>query len=436
MAYSSNLLFLSFFVLTISQTQAKTFQPKALLLPVTKDSSLLQYTTQIKQRTPLVPIKLTIDVGGNFMWEECEKGYVSSSYRPVSCGSKICKISRSGACVVKCPPPHVPGCHNDSCSHLSYNPFTRLSNLGELATDAVSIQSTDGRSSGPMVLVPGLLFSCTPSTPSLLRGLFSGAKGIAGLGRSLVSLPSLFASAFKFQRIFAMCLSSSSQSGGVIIFGDVPYEFQLKKEVSKSLMYTPLIHNPKSTRRFYSKDDPSTDYFICLTSIKINSREVPLNMSLLNIDKEGKGGTKISTFDPYTVMERSIFTAVLKVFMEKTEGMTRVPSVKPFQYCISSKNLGSTRVGPPVPTIDLGLHYKSVSWKIYGANSMVQVKDDVLCLGFVDGGLNPRTSVVVGGHQLEDNLLQFDLVKRRLGFTSSLLFMQTNCANFNFTSSV
>ncbi|KAI6683766.1 hypothetical protein NL676_029679 [Syzygium grande] len=381
MASSSNLLFLSFFLfLTISQTQAKTFQPKALLLPVTKDSSLLQYTTQIKHRTPLVPIKLTIDVGGNFMWEECEKGYVSSSYRPVSCGSKICKISRSGPCVVKCPPPHVPGCHDDSCNHLSYNAFTRISTLGELATDAVSIQSTDGRSSGPMVLVPRLLFSCTPSTPSLLRGLFSGAKGIAEVGRSLVSLPSLFASAFKFQQILAMCLSSSSQSNGVIIFGDVPYEFQLKKEA--------------------------------------------------------RGGTKISTFDLYTVMERSTFTAVLKVFMEETKGMTRVPSVQPFQYCISSKNLGSTRVGPPVPTIDLGLHHKSVSWKIFGANSMVQVKDDVLCLGFVDGGLNPRTSVVVGGHQLEDNLLQFDLVKRRLGFTSSFLFMQTNCANFNFTSSV
>ncbi|XP_010045852.2 probable aspartic proteinase GIP2 [Eucalyptus grandis] len=437
MASSSEMLSLSFFLfLTVSQPQAKTFQPKALLLPVTKDSSLQQYTTQIKQRTPLVPIKLTIDVGGNFMWVKCEKGYVSSSYRYVPCGSKICKISRSGACVVKCPPPHRPGCNDNACSHFSYNPYTRISTLGEMAADAVLIQSTDGRSSGPMVFVPGLVFSCTFRSPSLLKGLSSGAEGIAGLGRSLVSLPSLFASAFKFQRIFAMCLSSSSQSNGVIIFGDGPYEFQPKKEVSKSLMYTPLVRNPKSTRRYYSKDDPSTDYFIRLTSIKINGRAVPLNMSLLHINEEGKGGTKISTFDPYTVMESSIFMAVLKVFMEETKGVTRVPSVKPFQYCISSKNLGSTRVGPPVPTIDLGLHHKSVSWRIFGANSMVQLKDDVLCLGFVDGGLNPRTSVVIGGHQLEDNLLQFDLVKRRLGFTSSLLYMQTTCTNFNFTSSV
>jgi hypothetical protein len=52
----------------------------------------------------------------------------------------------------------------------------------------------------------------------------------------------------------------------------------------------------------------------------------------------------------------------------------------------------------------------------------------------VDGGVNPRTSIVIGGHQLEDNLLQFDLAASRLGFSSSLLFRQTTCANFNFTS--
>ncbi len=59
---------------------------------------------------------------------------------------------------------------------------------------------------------------------------------------------------------------------------------------------------------------------------------------------------------------------------------------------------------------------------------------DVWCLGFVDGGANARTSVVIGGHQMEDNLLQFDLESKRLGFSSSILAQGTSCANFNFTS--
>lgn len=175
MASSSNLLFLSFFLFfTSSQTHSQTFQPKALLLPVTKDSSLLQYTTQIKQRTPLVPVKLTIDVGGQFMWVDCEKGYVSSSYRPVPCDSKICKISRAGACLLVCPSPPGPGCNNNTCYHLLYNPLIDTTDSGVMAADAVLVQSTDGRSSGPAVSIPGLVFTC--SSHSLLKGLSGGAK--------------------------------------------------------------------------------------------------------------------------------------------------------------------------------------------------------------------------------------------------------------------
>lgn len=76
-----------------------------------------------------------------------------------------------------------------------------------------------------------------------------------------------------------------------------------------------------------------------------------------------------------------------------------------------------------------------VHWTLFGANSMVSVNNDqVLCLGFVDGGANARTAIVLGGYQLEDTLLQFDLDGSKVGFSSSLLFQRTTCANFNFTS--
>ncbi|CAG7900319.1 unnamed protein product, partial [Brassica rapa] len=41
---------------------------------------------------------------------------------------------------------------------------------------------------------------------------------------------------------------------------------------------------------------------------------------------------------------------------------------------------------------------------------------------------------IIGGLQLEDNLIEIDLAKNTLGFSSTLLGRQTNCANFNFTS--
>lgn len=139
--------------------------------------------------------------------------------------------------------------------------------------------------------------------------------------------------------------------------------------------------------------------------------------------------------NPYTVLHTSIYKAILKAFSKALSGVPRVASVSPFGLCFNSTSLGSTRVGPAVPQIDLVLQNKDVFWRIFGANSMVQVSVDVLCLGFVDGGVDVRTSIVIGGHQIEDNLLQFDLARSRLGFSSSLLFQQTTCANFNFTLS-
>ncbi|KDO74799.1 hypothetical protein CISIN_1g045937mg, partial [Citrus sinensis] len=75
-----------------------------------------------------------------------------------------------------------------------------------------------------------------------------------------------------------------------------------------------------------------------------------------------------------------------------------------------------------------------VLWSIIGANSIVRVSNDVSCLGFVDGGVTPKTSIVIGGHQLDNNLVQFDIATSRLGFSNSLLLQRTMCSNFNFTS--
>ena len=65
---------------------------------------------------------------------------------------------------------------------------------------------------------------------------------------------------------------------------------------------------------------------------------------------------------------------------------------------------------------------------------MVLVKQNVACLGFVDGGKEPiksfvKTSVVIGGHQLEDNLLEFDLNSSKLSFSSSLLLQNASCSH-------
>lgn len=428
--FTSLLLF--FFSPSLAQ---QSFRPKALVIPVSKDASTLQYlTTTINQRTPLVPIDLVVDLGGRFMWVDCDRNYASSTYRPARCGSAQCSQAGSSGCG-DCFSPPRPGCNNNTCGVEPDNTVTHTATSGEIAQDVVSLQSTDGRNPGRVVSVPNFLFACAPTF--LLQGLASGVVGMAGFGRTRIGLPSQFAAAFSFHRKFAVCLSSSTSANGVIIFGDVPYVFLPGIDASESLTFTPLFINPVSTASAFPQGEPSAEYFIGVKSITVNEKAVQLNTTLLSIDSEGVGGTKISTVNPYTVLEASIFKAVTDAFINEAaaRNITRVASVAPFEVCFSSSNILSTRLGPSVPEIDLVLQNNNVVWRIFGANSMVEVSGGgVLCLGFVNGGSNPRTSIVIGGHQLQDNLLQFDLATSRLGFSSTLLGRQTTCSNFNFTS--
>ncbi|KAF8394449.1 hypothetical protein HHK36_020657 [Tetracentron sinense] len=437
MASSLTFLPFSFLLLSlISLSHAQnSVRPRALLLPVTKDATTLQYLTHIKQRTPLVPVKLTVDLGGNSLWVDCDSNYVSSSYRSARCGSAQCSLARISGCG-ECFAAPKPGCNKNTCSLSPYNPIGHISTSGELTQDVITMQSTDGTNSGPLVTLPGFLFAC--GSPTILERLASGVTGMAGLGRDRIGMPSQFAAAFSFQRKFALCLSSSTISSGAIFFGDGPYVMLPNIDVSKNLIYTPLLINPVSTAGTYSQGEKSVEYFIGVKSIKINEKRLSLNTTLLSINNKGVGGTKISTVRPYTVLETSIYNAVTQAFTKEavSMGIKRVESVAPFGACFSSNSIVSTRVGPSVPLMDLVLQRESVYWRIFGVNSMVKVSDGVSCLGFVDGGLNPETSIVIGGYQLENNLLQFDIATSRLGFSSSLLFQRTSCANFNFTSTV
>ncbi|QCE07583.1 hypothetical protein DEO72_LG9g2603 [Vigna unguiculata] len=437
MAASAKLLFLSFLTLFISSSIARTsYRPKALVLPVTKDdsASVPQYVTRIEQRTPLVPVKLTVDLGGGYFWVNCEKGYVSSTSKPVRCGSAQCSLFGSHSCSGE-----------KICGRSPSNTVTGVSTSGDIHADVVATNSTDGNNPVRVVSVPKFLFICGSNV--VQRGLASGVTGMAGLGRTKVSFPSQFASAFSFPRKFAICLSSSTMTDGVMFFGDGPYNFgYLNEDLSKVLTFTPLITNPVSTAPSSFMGEPSAEYFIGVKSIRISEKDVPLNKTLLSIDRNGVGGTKISTVNPYTVMETSIYKAVSEAFV-KAVGVATVAPVAPFGTCFASQDIGSTRMGPAVPTINLVLQNEKVVWSIIGANSMVRV-DDVICLGFVDagsgpstaqvgfvvGGSHPMTSITIGAHQLENNFLQFDLATSRLGF-SSLFLEHTNCANFNFTSS-
>ncbi|CAI0433360.1 unnamed protein product [Linum tenue] len=416
-----------------SLAQQPSFRPKSLILSVTKDTATRQYTTTLLHRTPPVPLTLLLHLGGDSLWVNCDQPYLSSTYRPARCGSALCSLAASTACgdCFSTPRP-TPGCNNNTCGIFPYNPITSTSTSGELATDLISLNSTDGSNPGRSVSVPRFLFACAPSF--LTRGLAPPSAGVAGLGRTRIALPSQFAAAFSFPRKFAVCLGSSN---GVVFFGNGPYNFLPNVQyTSQSLTYTRLLINPVSTAGASTAGEPSSEYFIPVTGINVGGKPVPnLNSTLLSIDAAtGRGGTKISTVDPYTVLESSIYATVANAFVAAAGNVTRASAVAPFGFCFRTQGLTVTRLGYGVPTVELVMENGRVGLSLFGANTMVQVSDDVACLGFVDGGSSPRTAIVVGGYQLENNLVEFDLAGSRVGFSGLLFGRQTTCANFNFTT--
>ncbi|KAL3827924.1 hypothetical protein ACJIZ3_016726 [Penstemon smallii] len=403
----------------------------AFLAPITKDLAKTKYSLSIYLKTPPQHTNLVLDLGASFTLLDCSN-YTSSTYRTIPCGSSLC-TSLGSSCTL-CSGSSGPGCSNNSCALLLGK--SRKLVTGEAGFDSLYLHVTNGRNPGRLGVIPEFMFSCT-----LLKGLVKGASGLTGFGRSTLSLPAQVSNFSSENLIFTLCLSGSPSAPGVAFFGiDGPYYFHPEIDLSKHFNYTPLIMLNQVGSRTISYTDSSNEYFIGLTSIKVNGKAIEFDRTLLSTTKNGFGGTKLSTMTPYTVLQTTIFNALTEAFVKEELArfnLTVTTPVKPFKVCYEAKDILSTHVGPSVPTIDLVLHDEDVVWRIFGSNSMVRVfregTDHLWCLGFLDGGLKPRTSIVIGGHQMEDNLLQFDLGSKRLGFTSSVLVHGTMCANFNFT---
>lgn len=385
------------------------------LAPVTLDPKTNHYTLSIYLKTPLQPTNLLLDLGATVTWVNCKTNYSSSTFHHIPCNSSLCPS-----------PPHL-------------RRGTPPEFVTQAAADRLALPITDGRNPGPLTQFPNFLLSC--SGPGVLKGIRNAKKypGLAGLGRSNVSLPAQLGSAFYNSPLFAICLSGSPSAPGVAFFNTPgPYYFLPEIDLSKSLIYTRLLSGPVRntvTNPLHRGDE----YMIGVKSILVNEKNIDINHKLLTVDRKGKGGTIISTVDPYTLLEKSIYTVLTRAFVRESAALnlTVTKRVKPFSVCYRADDVKSTDVGPTVPTIDLVMDGQDVIWRIYGANSMVRIFKgdvDVWCLAFINGGrMKSNAAIVIGGHQLEDNLLQFDLGNKRLGFTNSILAKKTMCANFNFT---
>lgn len=425
---SHHLFLLLPFLFTTEVSTAK------VVAPVIKDGKTNLYTTTLTMRNPPVLLHLTLDLGiVRYLWTTCNQtSYHSSSYRPVACGSPQCTLSGSTDCRRCDDEPIVdrPLCHSTTCSLTVENPvpFSPVDTFGEASEDRLAISHS---------VVDPFLFACAPEF--LVWQLPVASTGFAALGRSTLALPIQLSSKLNIAPIMALCLPSKRGAGakGVIFFGGGPYSTKMDIPLS----YTTLISNPKSMTFNPKPGEPSYEYFVQLLSIRVNNKPVPINSTLLNLDRNtGNYGTKLTTTRTLTRLEMSIYDAVTSAYAKEAAavGIIRAKSDGSSRVCFSTASIKST-----VPMIEFVFasaergSVREVVWKFPAGNTLVSRKrNKEACLAFESGGsispeisIRPETAVVIGGNMLEESLIVFDLSRSAMGFSSSLLLRKSSCSN-------
>ncbi|PNY18080.1 pentatricopeptide repeat-containing protein mitochondrial-like, partial [Trifolium pratense] len=167
-----------------------------------------------------------------------------------------------------------------------------------------------------------------------------------------------------------------------------------------------LLRNVQNNRHMY----------YALTKAYVRAgKEVEGVLERMKTDNINETGKIKEILDMRKAGKFSVYKPFIRDFLKKTldRKLKRVTSVSPFEACFDSTSIENS-----VPRIDLELQ-GGVQWTIHETNVMVNVKKTVACLAFVDGGtelrmLFTKASIVIGGHQLEDNLLVFDLASSKL----------------------
>ncbi|KAJ0243842.1 Eukaryotic aspartyl protease family protein [Hirschfeldia incana] len=376
------------------------------LLPIIKHEPSKQYYTTFDIGSATKShVTLAIDLGTNLTWLNCRNLKSLSSLRLITCQSSTCKSIPGNGCDIK------------YYLYRQPNPLGKPV-TGRVVQDKATFSTTDGGII-PLseVSLPHFTFSCATQGLSLP---VAGVLGLSPVGES--PFWRQVTSAFNVIPKFALCLPSSVFGighfyvGGVNSYNIPP--FNSNNPIPMSL--TPL------------KNVDSGKYLISVMSIYVEGIPLLLKPSLL------EGGAKLSTVVPYTVLQTDIYNALASAFTLKATkiGMSKVPGMSEFLGTTTFKTCfeegGSRRNIEEfmnVPVIEIGLPGRSgeVKWRFHGANTVVRVLETVICLAFVDGGEKPHESMVIGTHQLQDYMIEFDLSTSRMAFSESLLLHNSSC---------
>ncbi|KAG2273518.1 hypothetical protein Bca52824_056073 [Brassica carinata] len=381
-------------IVFLSMFSAITLMSEAqYLLAVTKDEPSRQYytTVYIGSAAMTSPVNLLIDLGTNLTWLNCRKIKSLSTLGLVTCKSSTCKSIPGN------------GCDRNTCLYRQPRPLGKntVVTTGRVVQDNATIFTTEGGQ--PVHIAPSRRFTFSCAVDKYLQGMAPPIAGVLALSPGEFPFWRQMTSAFNVIPKFSLCLPSSRYG----------YFF----------MGTPSLGGKKTVPMTSTtlKID-SGKYLISVRSIYVDGVPLTLDPSLL------EGGAQLSTVVPFTVLQTDIYNALAQGRLRIEIGMFEFPvSTAPFHYCFEQ---GASGRNMDVSVMEIGLpgNGKEVKWRFHCKNTVERVLETLICLAFVDGGKKPNESMVIGTHQLQDYLVEFDLSTTQMALCDPLILHNTNCS--------
>ncbi|KVH99044.1 aspartyl protease family protein At5g10770 [Cynara cardunculus var. scolymus] len=353
-------------------------------IPITSGAKLqtLNYITTI--RLGGRNVTLIVDTGSDITWVQCQpcgscynqqeplfNPSESPSYKPIFCKSTTCQnleyaTGKSGIC----------GFNSTNCNYyVSYGDGSYTQ--GDLASDDLVIGT---------VPIKGFVFGCG----RVNSGLFGGASGLMGLGRSLLSLVSQTTDVFG--GIFSYCLPSATDSGsGSLILGNGTSDYKNFSPIS----YTNMLSNPMMP----------TFYFLNLTGISIGG------VSL----QDPSFGKKELLIDSGTVITRlppSIYDVFKSEFLNQFSGFPKAPAFSILDTCFNLSGYKEVEI----PTIKM--HFTNdVKFTIDVSGILYFAKSDASQVCLALAGLSDEEEIgIIGNYQQKNTRVVYNTKELTLGF--------------------
>ncbi|XP_010417641.1 PREDICTED: aspartyl protease family protein At5g10770-like [Camelina sativa] len=331
-------------------------------------------------------MSLIVDTGSDLTWVQCQPcrscynqqgplydPSVSSSYKTVFCNSSTCQdlvaaTGNSGLCG------GYNGVVKTNCEYVvSYGDgsYTR----GDLASESILLGDTK---------LENFVFGCGRNN----KGLFGGASGLMGLGKSSISLVSQTLKTFN--GVFSYCLPSLEDgASGSLSFGNDSSVYKNSTSVS----YTPLLQNPQL----------SSFYILNLTGASIGGVE-------LETSSFGRGilidsGTVITRLPP------SIYKAVKTEFLKQFSGFPSAPGYSILDTCFNLTSYEDISI----PTIKM-IFEGNAELEVDATGVFYFVKPDASLVCLALASLSYENEVgIIGNYQQKNQRVIYDTKQERLG---------------------